>query len=209
MSIKAFKLTVAEIKNLCDTFDVDRSAEGGKSLGKDDLIDRLLDFLGKPEKKSTKTQQKKSSKKKAATSSSSSKEEKVEKGKMPSDKALRKWVQAYVACFNLDKATTKHAMETASEKFGIDLSEKKSRIKELLAEEMWLYFYSTTNRPRGVNSPFLYGINVVTELLRLGCISDNIYSSECIAERRKFIPFSSTRNVVSVVAALCDTAIFY
>eukprot|EP00568_Trieres_chinensis_P005106 CAMPEP_0183298668 /NCGR_PEP_ID=MMETSP0160_2-20130417/5629_1 /TAXON_ID=2839 ORGANISM="Odontella Sinensis, Strain Grunow 1884" /NCGR_SAMPLE_ID=MMETSP0160_2 /ASSEMBLY_ACC=CAM_ASM_000250 /LENGTH=56 /DNA_ID=CAMNT_0025460765 /DNA_START=32 /DNA_END=202 /DNA_ORIENTATION=- len=55
---------------------------------------------------------------------------------MPSDKALRKWVRAYVRCFNLDKATTKHAIETASDKFGVDLTEKKTRIKELLTEEM-------------------------------------------------------------------------
>ena len=56
--------------------------------------------------------------------------------KIPSDKKLRKWVKAYVNCFNLDKATTKHAIETASDKFGVDLIEKKATIKELLSEEL-------------------------------------------------------------------------
>jgi len=55
---------------------------------------------------------------------------------MPTDKLLRKWVRAYVNCFNLDKATTKHAIETASDRFGVDLTGKKARIKELLTEEM-------------------------------------------------------------------------
>lgn len=56
--------------------------------------------------------------------------------KMPTEKELRKWVRAYVSCFNLDKATTKHAIETVSEKFGVDLSEKKALIKQLLAEAL-------------------------------------------------------------------------
>jgi len=59
-----------------------------------------------------------------------------ENNKMPSDKSLRKWVRAYVNCFDLDKATTKHAIATASSKFGMDLSSMKGRIKELLTEEM-------------------------------------------------------------------------
>uniref|UniRef100_A0A7S2SBY4 DEK-C domain-containing protein n=2 Tax=Eucampia antarctica TaxID=49252 RepID=A0A7S2SBY4_9STRA len=65
-----------------------------------------------------------------------SEESEEEVVKMPTDKLLRKWVRAYVNCFNLDKATTKHAIETASDRFGVDLSGKKARIKELLTEEM-------------------------------------------------------------------------
>ena len=57
-------------------------------------------------------------------------------GETPDDDALRQWVRAYVACFNMDAATTKHAIKTASDKFGVDLTERKERIKELLAEEM-------------------------------------------------------------------------
>ena len=41
--------------------------------------------------------------------------------KQVTDKALRRWVQTYVACFNMDKTTIKPAMETTSDKFGIDL----------------------------------------------------------------------------------------
>jgi glutamyl/glutaminyl-tRNA synthetase len=56
--------------------------------------------------------------------------------KQITDKALRRWVQAYVACFNMDKATIKHAMETASDKFGINLKGKKAKIRQFLTEEM-------------------------------------------------------------------------
>lgn len=56
--------------------------------------------------------------------------------KLPTDKSLRNWVMSYVKCFNLDKVTTKHAIETASDKFGVNLIEKKARIKELLSEEI-------------------------------------------------------------------------
>jgi hypothetical protein len=58
------------------------------------------------------------------------------KNEKPSDEVLRQWVRAYVVCFNMDAATTKHAIKTASEKFGVDLNTEKDRIKELLAEEM-------------------------------------------------------------------------
>lgn len=64
-------------------------------------------------------------------------EDEVIDGKtIPSEKKLRKWVKAYVNCFNLEKATTNHAIETASDKFGVDLVCKKEKIKDLLAEEM-------------------------------------------------------------------------
>lgn len=55
---------------------------------------------------------------------------------IPSEKKLRNWVKAYVNCFNLEKATTNHAIETASDKFGVDLACKKDKIKDLLSEEM-------------------------------------------------------------------------
>lgn len=81
-------------------------------------------------------------KKKVAKEESSDEEdeedmfEDVDGQKLPTDKALKRWVKAYVRCFNLDKATTKHAMETASDKFGVDLKPKKQRMKELLTEAM-------------------------------------------------------------------------
>uniref|UniRef100_A0A7S2XRT6 DEK-C domain-containing protein n=1 Tax=Attheya septentrionalis TaxID=420275 RepID=A0A7S2XRT6_9STRA len=168
MATKAFKMTIPELKIVCDFFDVDRSATTETpTVGKDELVDRLLDFLGAPDPKMTKTYNKKnkavavekkkrvmkdakpSPKKKKAKKSVPKKVEKKEdssdsekstpkiyKGTMPDDKALREWVKAYVACFNLDKATTKHAMETASDKFDVDLTEKKAQIKEFLTDEM-------------------------------------------------------------------------
>lgn len=60
----------------------------------------------------------------------------IGKKKVPSDEVLRAWVRAYVACFNLDKATTKHAIMTCSDKFGVDMSKMKQQIKQILAEEL-------------------------------------------------------------------------
>ena len=66
------------------------------------------------------------------------KDDRVEnsESKQVTDKAFRRWVQAYVACFNMDKTTIKHAMETASDKSGIDLKGKKAKIRQFLTEEM-------------------------------------------------------------------------
>jgi hypothetical protein len=52
------------------------------------------------------------------------------------DSPLKKWVKAYINCFNLNKATAKHAIETVSDKFGTDMSDKKSEIMDLLREAM-------------------------------------------------------------------------
>ena len=155
---KARKISNPGLKNLCDFFDIDRSATDGEKVDKDFLVDRLLDFLADPSEELTKTWIKENKKKaaakkkkakaeagkKKATKEESSDEEEdeeemfeeVDGQKVPTDKALKRWVKAYVRCFNLDKATTKHAMETASDKFGVDLKPKKQRMKELLTEAM-------------------------------------------------------------------------
>ena len=155
---KARKISNPGLKNLCDFFDIDRSATDGEKVDKDFLVDRLLDFLADPSEELTKTwikenkkkaaaKKKKAAKaeagkKKVAKEESSDEEDKedmfeeVDGQKLPTDKALKRWVKAYVRCFNLDKATTKHAMETASDKFGVDLKPKKQRMKELLTEAM-------------------------------------------------------------------------
>jgi hypothetical protein len=52
------------------------------------------------------------------------------------DKSLRRWVKAYVVCFNMDKATVKHAIETASDKFGVNKVSKKDVLKLFLTEEL-------------------------------------------------------------------------
>ena len=173
MSVKAFKLTVNQLKELTALFNIHADASD-----KESLVDCLLDFLGAPDPTLTKGAKKRGAKhaslpkdsnggrkrKKSNGKSkntprkrtSSQKEEmnessnsdagdemdtdepkKLDSGaKMPTDSQLRKWVKAYVSCFNLDKATTKHAIETASDKFGVNLNTKKTKIKMLLADEL-------------------------------------------------------------------------
>ena len=100
----------------------------------------LLDFLGEP----TEDRLKGSSKtKKAAATTSQTKSsgndedyEAIEPGTMPNDAQLRQWTRAYVRCFNMESVTIKSALEVAGDKFGVDLSSKKQRLKELIAEEM-------------------------------------------------------------------------
>lgn len=144
---------------LCNFFDVEDKDENSKPLNKEDMIENLLDFLTqpnadflkaktgeapKPKKKKATPKKKTASKAKSGTTPAKAKPAKEpfhlvrshKKGKNPSDDALRQWVRAYVVCFDMDTATTKHAIKTASDKFGVDLTGTKDRIKELLAEEM-------------------------------------------------------------------------
>jgi len=58
-----------------------------------------------------------------------------EKGKMPSDTTIRKWAHAFCMCHDMEKATIKVAMKLAGEKFGVDMSEKKDLLKEVLSKE--------------------------------------------------------------------------
>ena len=163
MSTKAYKLTIPLIKKLCDLFHVDRFKLETKDALIDALLDFLgapsEDQLkgGQKRKKaaaaSTSAASAKSNggkkKKKAAANTEVEEEEDednddddedddapLKKGELPSDEALRKWVRAYVRCFNLEKATVKHAIATASDKFGVDVSKKKALLKELLTSEM-------------------------------------------------------------------------
>lgn len=55
---------------------------------------------------------------------------------IPSAKKLRKWVKAYVTCFDLDKCNAKHAIQTASDKFKVDLTAKKNTLMEMLKDEI-------------------------------------------------------------------------
>jgi len=155
----ALKQTLPTLREICDLLDIDRSG-----ATKDVIVDRLADFLSVPDAKYTKSFAKAASKKKGTpdtkkrktatpsnnkggkrrkkTDHSDVTEDKPEDdesgggGEDPSEKELREWVHHYVNCFNLDKATTKHAIETVSDKFNKDLSHKKTMIKELLAEEL-------------------------------------------------------------------------
>lgn len=154
-------MLITDVKKLCHLFTIDIRSENGKPLNKEDCIENLLDFLSHPnadflvpegedkeatKPTATKTPKKKATAKgKAAAATKTTTKDPVDlfglvrahkKGNKPSDKALREWVQAYVVCFDMDSATTKHAIRTASDKFGVDLTKSKERIKELLAEEM-------------------------------------------------------------------------
>lgn len=155
-SKKAFKMLITEVKKMCHFFNVDIRPEDGKPLNKEDCIENLLDFLSQPnedfllpdgESQTTSKNAKKAAGKPRSKPAKSKTSEEVDmdhfslvrahkKGNKPTDKALRQWVQAYVVCFDMDSATTKHAIRTASDKFGVDLVGSKERIKELLAEEM-------------------------------------------------------------------------
>ena len=146
ISGKVYKLTVPQIKKVCDFFSLDRSGIHDKEA----LVNLLLDFLGKPDDKFVKGSKSKSSaaKSKASKKTTTKADEyddleeeeddnvPLKKGGMPTDEQLRKWVRAYVRCFNMEKATIKHALEIAGDKFDVDLSEKKGVLKQLLTEEM-------------------------------------------------------------------------
>jgi len=147
-------MVLSQVKMLCRFFDIEDCDEKGKNLNKEDMIENLLDFLSRPNAdflkaksgEMPKTKKTKAPPKKKAKSATPSKPKAVKepfhlvrghkKGKMPNEEALRQWVRAYVVCFDMDTATTKHAIKTASDKFGVDLSVTKDLIKELLAEEM-------------------------------------------------------------------------
>lgn len=61
---------------------------------------------------------------------------KVEKGKVPNDDTIRAWVKCFVQCYDLEKASIKVALQVAGDKFGVDLSNKKDLLKEMLADAM-------------------------------------------------------------------------
>jgi hypothetical protein len=102
---------------------------------KDAIVKHLLDFLAAPRLELLKGNKTKPS----ATKSSKAEDkddEVIVRGSMPTDEQLRQWTQAYVRCFNMDKVTIRHALEVAGDKFGVDLTPKKDRLKEILTEEM-------------------------------------------------------------------------
>lgn len=112
-----------------DHTSTDEEVESGTSMDKEVENEKVED--GKGEKGETIVAAKKKGLREAEQNGNA-------KGahKLPSEKDLRKWVKAYVACFNLNKATINHAIETASEKFGVNVSSKKAILKTLLTEEI-------------------------------------------------------------------------
>ena len=148
-------MTVAELRNMCDFFAIDRFTETPNGADKDTLVDYLLDFLGAPDpdlvvdpnrkpvspsKKKKKAAPKKKKRKKPA-------EEKPpadpfaqvkahEMGKKPSKKALQQWCRAFVVCFDMDNTSVKTAVKMATERFGVDMKERKAEIRDYLTQEM-------------------------------------------------------------------------
>ena len=55
---------------------------------------------------------------------------------IPSDRKLRIFVRAYVQCFDLDKCNARHAITTASDKFKVNLECRKTKIMQLLKDEI-------------------------------------------------------------------------
>jgi len=158
--VKAAKLKLPLLKAFFDLLGLDRSPVNGKPQLKGELADNLWDFLadpdeeivckksekkkrGRPAKVKTddeeagkKTTKKKRKKNEVVESEEESDDEEEDKDGKPSAKKLQKWVKAYVTCFNLDKATGKHAVQTASDKFGVDMSDRKKDIMDILKEAM-------------------------------------------------------------------------
>ena len=158
--MKAAKLKLPLLKAFFDLLGLDRSPVNGKPQLKGELADNLLDFLADPDEESVcknpekkkrgrpakvktddeeagkKTTKKKRKKNEVVESEEESDDEEEDKDGKPSAKKLQKWVKAYVTCFNLDKATGKHAVQTASDKFGVDMSDRKKDIMDILKEAM-------------------------------------------------------------------------
>ncbi len=140
---------------MCDVFTIDRYVvvwfllrlkqitshfvcySKGKN-DKDGLVNALLDFLGEPSESLLKGGSKKhpdgKKTKSRAAAQKKEKEESLEFGQMPSDSQLQTWARYFTKVYNMEKATIKVALEVASDKFGVDLKDKKSLLKEYLAE---------------------------------------------------------------------------
>ena len=137
------------IKSLCEVFQVNR---GSAPLKKKEIIQLLLTFLSSPDPGMTIPAEGKRRGRKPGSKNKkkvvkiydddddmgeSEDNGKIEtEGGSPTNSQLKKWVKAYVNCFNLDKATAKHAVQTASDKFDVDLTERKGEIMDLLREAM-------------------------------------------------------------------------
>jgi len=148
MDARANALKLPLLKAIFDLFHLDRDPVKGKALTRAQLVERLLDFLANPDEEDVKLPEKKgrgpAKKKKsdeeeeeAAADEEEEEEEDPEaeeENGIPSDAKLKKWVKAYINCFSLDKATTKHMIQTASDKFGVDVSAKKGMMIKLLKD---------------------------------------------------------------------------
>ena len=141
MSDKAKELGVPLMKSLLDMLSLDRRPPTGKLPTKGFLTDLLLDFLAKPDandinliKTPPPSSQQNAMTEYISEEDNESEAEDEALNNMPTDAELKKWVDAYVACFSMDKATAKHAIQTASDKFEMNLIKKRPVIMNLLRE---------------------------------------------------------------------------
>ncbi|GAX27216.1 hypothetical protein FisN_13Lh228 [Fistulifera solaris] len=132
MGTRAYKKTIAELKKMCDVFAIDRKGKNDK----DGLVNALLDFLGEPSESLLKggSMTRSDNKKTKSRAAAQKEDEPLEFGQMPSDSQLQTWARYFTKVYNMEKATIKVALEVASDKFGVDLKDKKSLLKEYLAE---------------------------------------------------------------------------
>jgi len=159
MQTKAENLSLPLIKTFCDVLSINRGPEKGKVATKGVLIDRLLDFLADPSADAVtekspaaaaaptaytgKKRGPKPKKGKKDEEEDEEMEDEVEEAEEEeegsdglSEKALKKFVNAYLICFNSDKASEEHALQIAAEKFGKDLGDKKEILEGLLKKAL-------------------------------------------------------------------------
>lgn len=147
MGDKLKNFGVPLMKSICDLLCLNRRPPSGKLASKGFLFNLLLEFFSHPDEKYVNTAPMDAAspakKKRKANEDDQDKGENSddydsteEKEPKPTKPKLKKWVKAYVACFSMDKATAKHALQTASDKFGVDLSAEKPYIMDLLKKEV-------------------------------------------------------------------------
>ncbi|KAI2512172.1 hypothetical protein MHU86_2259 [Fragilaria crotonensis] len=145
VSQRAYKMKHLDVKKLCDFFHLDRSLK----TTKEELIDSKTTISRDKEVDDDEDDEANSDEDDKEDGEDTNDEDNDEEyafddseiiangeQREVSDKALRRWVKAYIACFNMDKATIRHAIQTASDKFGVNLASKKEVLKQLLTEEL-------------------------------------------------------------------------
>jgi len=143
---KCMSLDLKIIKHIMDLFDIDRSSKTG-GVKKDELIQRMFTWFqcpkeeltahyGKKKRKKAPAQTKKRKPSKKAKVDNASDDESDDGSGTPSNSELKKWMDMYIQCVNLDETTVGMFVTAASSKFGVDLSEKKPLLKQLLADAL-------------------------------------------------------------------------
>lgn len=165
MGQKAYKLMVNQLKKLCDTFAIDRRGMSGSKedlvnclldfLGEPVTMEKFEKIRssstirkkkkeGEEEKNIDEVKEKNADEvreenvgetKEETTNDDYWEDAMLVDGAEVSDENLRLWVRAFVRCHNIKVTTLKQTVAIASEKFGIDMTDKTSQIKELLVEE--------------------------------------------------------------------------